>query len=53
MLREHRARVVVDLHLPANLEARTLEAEVEAADPAEQAAHGHRPQSAHTCLSPL
>jgi len=53
MLREHRARIRIDLHLPFDLEARALEAEVEAADPTEQRSDRHRPQSAHTCRSPL
>jgi len=35
MLGEHRARVVVKFHLPFDLKARALKAEIEAADPGE------------------
>jgi hypothetical protein len=40
MLREHPARVVVNLYLPPDVEPRAREAEIEPADAAEQAAHG-------------
>jgi len=41
VFRQHRPTEWVNLHLPANLEARALEAEVKPANPGEEATHRH------------